>query len=119
MWRFETDVERLGCCCLRALESLVGVCFEVEGRAGAGGAARADSVRSILIRWVERRGVMVGRVDWNVTRSFDRRSSVSGGRGWVGSEWMEVDKYAATLTIRSRSSGERVDCEFDFKVVCC
>lgn len=57
---------------------------------------------------------MVGRVDWNVARSSAKRSSVSVGRGCVGSEWMDIDRYAATLTIVSRISGDRFICEFDF-----
>lgn len=59
---------------------------------GDGGVRSVDSVRSVLIRWVERRGLMVGRADWKVDRSSERRSSVSVGRGWDGSHWREVER---------------------------
>lgn len=69
---------------------------------------RLDSVRSVLIKWVERTGPMVGREDWNVFSSSVRRSSMSVERGRVDSGCSEVERYEVMLKTRSWRSGGRL-----------
>lgn len=85
----------------------------MSGAVGVGGVRRADRLRSMLMRWVERMGPIIGSADWKADRSSVRRSSVSAGRGWMESWWRDVERYGVMLKMRSRRSGGRLNCELD------
>lgn len=83
------------------------------GAVGVGGVRRADRLRSMLMRWVERMGPIIGSADWKADKSSVRRSSVSAGRDWMESWWRDVERYGVMLKMRSLRSGGRLSCELE------